>query len=271
VDCGNASDPLAETNSSSGRKCRRRHLLAHPHSLARDADKTDEARGRGANYPKQKRGQPRQRIIAARENPHIGPGIEIMLNRQQENVFVSAPLAKLGAIGVLFPAHAAQQLSIGGTERDQIATTAMVRPEDQFSRRQLSKRALDIDRAKPGAIPADRDYFVIAQLRDFFDRVLQARGETPADLTMNMWTGNRRFPSRCEKMNIDRGQNFVADGGDIKEPTRRFRKRTPREVDVDFVGEYEHGLSGHTFGYETGGNATSLFQAGPRFRALRFC
>lgn len=165
-------------------------MLAHPHSLARNTDKTDEARGRGANYAKQKEREPRQRIIGSSENPDIGPGIEIMLNRQQENVFVSAPLAKLGAIGILFPAYAVQQLSIGRAERDQIATTAMVRPEDQFSRCQLSKRAVDIDRAKPGAIPSDRDYFVIAQLRDFFDRVLQARREIATRLPVDMETGS---------------------------------------------------------------------------------
>ena len=170
-------------------------MLAHPHSLARDADKTDQARGRGANYAKQKLREPRQRIIASSENPDIGPGIEIMLNRQQENVFVSAPLAKLGAIGVLFPAYAVQQLSIGRAERDQIATPAMVRPEDQFSRRQLSKRALDIEPAKTGAIPADRDDFVIAQLRDFFDRVLQARREITARLSVDMET-DRGLPLR---------------------------------------------------------------------------
>lgn len=53
-------------------------------------------------------------------------------------------------------------------------------------------------------------------------------------------------------MNIRRRQIFGADGGDIKKRPRRLRERTPREVDVDFVGEYENSSSGHTFGY---GNA----------------
>lgn len=170
-------------------------MLAHPHSLARDADKTDQARGRGTNYAKQKLREPRQRIIASSENPDIGPGIEIVFNGQEEHLLFFAAIAKLSAIGVLFPAHAVQQLPIGGAERDQIATPAMVRPEDQFSRRQLSKRAIDIDRAKPGAIPSDRDYFVIAELRDFFDRVLQARREIMARLSVDMETG-RALPLR---------------------------------------------------------------------------
>ena len=153
---------LAETKSSSGRKCWRRHLLAHPHPLARHTYKMDEARGRGINCGKQKQREPRQRIIASGENPHVGPRIEIMLYRQQENLSVSAAIPKLGAIGVLFPAHPAQQFPLSGAERDQIATAAMVRPEDKLLRRQLSERALDIDRAQAGAIPSDRNYFVIA-------------------------------------------------------------------------------------------------------------
>lgn len=64
---------LAGNEIGSGRKGRRRHLLAHPHLLGREADEMDEARAGPANYLKQKRREPRQRVIAAGENPNICP------------------------------------------------------------------------------------------------------------------------------------------------------------------------------------------------------
>jgi hypothetical protein len=43
----------------SGRECRRRHLLSHPHLLGREADEMDESRVRPANYLQQKEREPR--------------------------------------------------------------------------------------------------------------------------------------------------------------------------------------------------------------------
>jgi hypothetical protein len=147
----------------------------------------DEPRPRDANEAEQKEREPRQRIAAPRKNPDVSPRIEIMLNRQQKDVLVSAAIPKLGAICVLLPAHAAQQCPIAGTKRDEIAAAAMIRSEDQFSRYQLRESALDVDRAEPRAIPADRDHFVIAELRDSFDRVFKAGREIPARLPVNVW------------------------------------------------------------------------------------
>jgi hypothetical protein len=227
-------------------------LLAHPHLPGRETYETDEASAGRANNANQKQREPRQGLSASSKNPHVGPGIEVLLNRQKVNMFVSATIPKLGAIGVLLPAHAAQQFPVGGTEPDQIAPAAMIGPDDQFSRRQLSESALDIDRAKPRAVPPDRDDFIIAKLRNSFDGILQTRREITASLPVDVKPRSDLFLRRGEKMNIGVRQNFGANGSDIKEWMRRLRERTARQIDVDFVGEYENSASGHAFGYENG-------------------
>ena len=107
-------------------------MLSHPHLLGRDADEMDESHVDSADYLEQKRREPRQRVIASSENSHVRPRVEVMLNRQQKNVLVSPPVAKLDTIGVSFPANATQQFTIGGMESDQVAATAMVRAENKL-------------------------------------------------------------------------------------------------------------------------------------------
>jgi hypothetical protein len=48
-------------------------LLPHPHLLGRDADETDEPNAGPEDYLEQKRGEPRQRILAASENANVCP------------------------------------------------------------------------------------------------------------------------------------------------------------------------------------------------------
>ena len=198
-----------------------------------------------ANYLEQKQREPRQRIIASSENSHIGPRIEILLNRQQEEIFVAAPLAKLGAIGVLFPADTAQQFPICGMKSDKVTATAMIRPEDKLLRRQLRESPLNVSRAKPRAIPPDGDNFVIAELRDSFDRVLKPRRKIPARLPVNVWSDGDRFSGRGKKMKINLRRALRAQARYPKKRPRRPGERTTRQIDVDFVGKYENGSTGH--------------------------
>ncbi|HYJ04675.1 MAG TPA: hypothetical protein VEX43_06050 [Chthoniobacterales bacterium] len=211
----------------------------------------NEARRGPANCIEQKESEPRQLIVASGENPHVCPGIEIVLNRQQEDVFVSAPVAKLGEIRVLFPADTAQQCSIDGMKRDEITAAAMVRADDEFLRRQLRESALDIARPKPRTIPTDRDNFVVAKLRDSLDRVFQARREISARLSVNAGPGRDWIAGGSEKMNIDLRGHFGFQARDTQKRSRRLGESTPRQIDVDFVGKYENSSSGHAFGYET--------------------
>lgn len=210
----------------------------------------DEADARCADHAEQKYREPRQRIAGARENPDVGPGIEIVLHRQEKDLRCSAAFPKLGAIGVFFPTHAAQQFPIGGTKRDEIATAAMIGAEHERVRRELRESALDIFRAKARTIAADRDYFVIAELRDPLDRVLKARREIPARLSMHLATGNGRITSRSEKMDINPQRNFRSKRGEIEERPSGDGERTSRQFDMRFVGEDENSSSGHAFGYE---------------------
>jgi hypothetical protein len=183
-------------------------LLSHPHLLGSDADKMNESRARSADHLKQKSREQRQRITSASENPHVGPRIEIMFNRQQQKVFVSESVPELGAIGVLFPADIAEQFAICGMERDEITPAAMVWAEDELLLRQLRESALDVARAKPRAIPPDGDNFVIAKLRNSFNGVLKARREIRSGLPVNAPPGTKRPWRRCEKMNIDLRRNL---------------------------------------------------------------
>lgn len=235
-------------------------MLAHPHLLRGDTDEMDELRAGNADHREQECREPRQRIAAPSENPEVRPGIEIMLHRQEKDPRRSATSPELGAIGVLFPAHAAQQFPIGGTKRDQITTAAMIRTEDELVRRELGKRLLDVVRVKTWAIPSDRDHLVIAELRDSLDRVFKTRREIPACLSMHVAAGDGRIASRREKMDIDRRRNFKAKRGKIEEGPGGDGERAPRQLHMRFVGEDENGSSGHAFGYETATVADKHFR-----------
>ena len=221
----------------------------HPHLLGRETNELVEAPAGPAYYFKQKRRNARQRIIGPSKNPQVGPGVEIVLNRQQENLFVSASIPKLRTIGVLLPADVPQQFPIDQMKGNEVTAPAMVWPEDELLRRELPESALDVARPKSGAIPADGDNFVIAKLRDFFARVLKARRETSPGLAVNAGASGARASCRREQMDINRTRSFRGKGGAEKWP-RRIRQRTPRQIDLQFVGEYEYGSTGHVFGYE---------------------
>lgn len=108
-----------------------------------------------------------------------------MLGGQQANFRGQAAAAKLRAICVLPPTHAAEQIAIAQTKADQIAAATMVWSENKFSRLQFCKRIFDVDRAKAGAVASDNDYFVVPQLIDFLDRIFQPRREVVARLPVD--------------------------------------------------------------------------------------
>ena len=193
----------------------------------------------------------RERIARTSEDSNIAPGIEILFHRQQENVRSAGALEQLGAIGVSFPAHVAEQFAIGGAKGDEVTTATMVRPEDELLRRQLGERLFDIERAKRWAIAAYRHEFVVTESGHRLDRVFKALRETAAGLAMNMRTGNARVSGGGEKVNVDRGGKFGGERGKIQKRPRRHRERAPRQIDVRSLGEEENGASGHAFGYET--------------------
>lgn len=179
-------------------------MPTNANSLQGGVDVPARADSQRKDLVEEKRGKLREQLARAREKPEISPRIEIVLNRQEEDLFWSAAMAKLSAIGVLLPFNVAEQFPIGRTKRDEVATAAMVRPEDQFPCGQLIESKFDVGRTKSRAIPADRDHFVISKLGDFFDSVLKAACEIPARLPVNERAGSDRIASRREKVNIHR-------------------------------------------------------------------
>ena len=168
-----------------------------------DADDLNEPGTDSADYLEQECSEPRQQIVAAGENPNICPRIEIVFNRQQEEVFLPAPTAKLGAVGALFPANAIQQFPIGGMERNEVTSAAMIWPENELFRRQLRESALDVAGPKFRTIPPDGDDLVIAKLRYRFDGILEPRREVASRLSMDAGPGCRRIGGGSEKVKID--------------------------------------------------------------------
>ena len=203
-------------------------MLTHPHLLGRETDEMNGPRSRSANYVEQERREASQRIIATSENPNVSPRVEIMFNRQEEDVFVSTTISKLGAIGVLSPADAVQQRSRGGMKRDEVAAATMIWTEDQRLRSQLRKCALNVDCAQPRAIPTDGDNFLIAKLRDSLQRVLKARREIPTRLPVGVRSVGDGCSGRREKMKINLWRNLGAEAHFSKKRPCRPGERTPR-------------------------------------------
>jgi hypothetical protein len=127
-----------------------------------------------------------------------------MFDRQKGDLLVSTSTSKLSAIGVLFPADAAQQLPIGGMERNEITAAAMVRPENKPLRRQLRESTLDVGWPKLRAISPDGHNFVITKLRNPFDCVLKTRREILPRLSVNAGSRNNCATGGSKKMHIDR-------------------------------------------------------------------
>jgi hypothetical protein len=100
-------------------------------------------------------------------------------------------MPKLRTIGVLPPANSAEQFSICGPKGDEVAPTAMVRPQNKFLRPQLGEGPLNVGCPKSRAIPPDDYDFVIAELRYFFHGVLKASGKIATRLTVRAGTERR--------------------------------------------------------------------------------
>ena len=145
-----------------------------------------------AGRVQEKCSEPGERVATARKEPDVGPGIEFVLEGQQQNFRGLATVAQLCAIGVSLPAHAPEQGTITQTKGDQITATAMIWSENEFSRLQFHKGIFKIDRAKTGAVATDHDNFVVAELVDFLDRVLQPRREVGSDLLVDSRFGRGR-------------------------------------------------------------------------------
>jgi hypothetical protein len=91
----------------------------------------------------------------------------------------------------------------------------MVRTENQLAEFEPGESALDVAAAQSRAIAPDSDDFVITELRDRFDRILEAGCKTTADLAVNPRTLNGSVSVGSEKMDIDCLGKFGTECGKI--------------------------------------------------------
>jgi hypothetical protein len=212
-------------------------LLTDANSLQREIHETGDSDVQPADRVQEKCGKPGEGIAAASKEPDVGPGIEFVLASQQANFRGETAVAKLCAIGVLLPAHAAEKSAIPQAKGDQITAPAMIWPENKFSRLQFSKGIFDIDRAKTGAVSADNDDFVVAQLVSFLDRIFQPRREVVSDLPVDARFAEGRTTARSKKMNIDPARKHRAEGGKIQKRAGRIWETPACQLDVCFFGK----------------------------------
>lgn len=170
-----------------------------------------------------------------------------MLAGQQANFCGPAAIAKLRAIGVPLPAHPAKEIPIPQMKCDEIATTAMIGPENKSSRLQVGKGMFDIDRSKTGTVAPDYDNFVVAKLIKFLDGILQARREIMSGLPMDSGSAPYSAVAGGKKVNVYSRRKFRAEFRETQEWLGRTREGTSRKIDVGFVGKNQDGTAGHAF------------------------
>ncbi len=111
------------------RERRGRHLSAHALSLRREID---EELVRPLSDARQSDDDEESKVMAGpREKAHVGPVIDVLFDRKCRG-FVGADAAcELNVVAATIPAHAMQQLPVVGAERNQVAATTMIGPEDE--------------------------------------------------------------------------------------------------------------------------------------------
>ena len=244
-----------------GREDRRRNLLADSKPPGGKADKLDDLDCHRARSIQQEHRETRQELSAAGEQPQVVPRIQVLLDRQEKNVRRAGALLKLAAVRIPFPADIAEKGTIGGAKRDQVTTATMVRAENKCPGAQFGEGTVDIACMKCGAIPPDRDDFLITEVRQRLDRVLETRREIPTRLAMHQRRGRCGAVGRSKKVDVNAQRKIAPQRAEPKEWASRVRKSAPGKVDMDFVGKNEKSAPGHASGYETAREAGKSFRA----------
>jgi hypothetical protein len=219
-------------------------LLTNANSLLREIDELSDGVVQPADESQQESSEAGEGIAVAREEPEIGPGIEVMLKGEQTNVQRTAAMAEFCAIGVLLPPNAAQQCTIARAKRDQVTAAAMVRPQHQAFGLKLRKGSRDIARTKTRAVAADRNDFVIAKLMDSLDGILQPFGKAAAVLLMD--AGFRRRSGNAtgrEEVNVDVCEEFGVERRKLEQTAGGRGERTPGQIDLFRAREDQNGAA----------------------------
>lgn len=160
-----------------------------------------------------------------------------MLGGQYADLRRQAAVAQLGEIRVSLPLDAAEEVPIAQPKREEIAATAMIRSENELFRFQLSKSIFDINGAKAGAVATDHDNFVVAELVDFLDRVLQPRCKAMPDLRVNSRSVWRRAAAGSKKMNVNLRRKLRAKRGEIQKGPGRIWQRAAGQLHLCFLSK----------------------------------
>jgi hypothetical protein len=219
-------------------------LLAQAHLSGSSAHEVNRAILRQLDESEEELRNSREPIPIASKKAEVAPRIEIVLRSKKINLTCVTTISELRAISVSLPAHAAQQLAISRSKRDQITSTAMIGAEHQSFVFEFSERAHDVARSKRRTIAPDRDHFVIAKIRECLHSILESFRKIGALLRMNA-PGALAPICRGEVMHIDPGQAAVAKRRQGQELSCRLRKRAPLELDMNFLSEYEEGSARH--------------------------
>lgn len=183
--------PLTILERESDRKPRGRHLPVHADELCVGMNKQGDLAPAGRDATENKRDEPRNVIVGPGRELQIGPRIDVVPGREQEDRGPSDARGQLRAIRVSLPADAAEQSAIARAESDQITTTAMIRPEDEPVVPESLKRLRDVGRGEGWAIATDRDNFCVAQRGQRLDCIFEPLREAATALRMKLRSRRR--------------------------------------------------------------------------------
>lgn len=220
---------------------RRRHLAADANALRGEVDEMSRENTAIRDNAQDETCQPRTPIKALRKQLQIGPGIEVVLLRQQEHFGSETPRREFDAIRILIPANPVQQRPILRAEGDQVTPAAMIRPQDEAPVAQLHKRLCDIASGQLGTIAPDDDDLFIAKGAQRLDRILETFAESAAGLGVKMRVGQSRM--RAKDVEIDAGSVAAPHGPSLEKRSRGARQMTAGAVGLRLLSEEKESTS----------------------------
>jgi len=142
-------------------------------------------------HVKQSSGNPPKRAFRKGEKSNVIGRVEVDFDRQLEHGVIGETVANLLEVGVALPMHSGQPCPIVCADADEVATAAMIRPQDQPVFLEKCERVMDVGRFQIGAVLTDDDDFLISKLRHRFDGILKFIPEGSSLLKVNL--GAKRY------------------------------------------------------------------------------
>ena len=166
-----------------------------------------------------------------------------MFHGEDGNFVFAASRMQLRKIRVALPANATEQMPITRSQRDQVTTAAMVRPEDEPMGAQPREGRRDVLRIEPRTIAPDHHHFIVAERRDSLDGVLEPLAEGRALLQVLVrQTTHKSMPGR-KKVDIGGAVCRRVRRSHGEKRTQGLRQAPLYQVSAELVGENENGFS----------------------------